>query len=227
MTAFLPSNLLALFAPRQPIRYLPPLDKARHQRKAWPYKGVSDCLALFEDPNETPPPTRAETRIEKGERKKKERLEKNKLNLEKATEEWDPNTDPNASTDAFKTLFIGRINHDTSDSKLRREMEVYGAVKTIKMVVNKTTGKPRGYAFIEFEHERDMHCKYWHNCKYVIVLVLLQACRILRAELAENVTYEVTRCYNGVAFSIFHFQVAFRNWQGWLKLVQKREYSIT
>ena len=28
------------------------------------------------------------------------------------------------------------------------------------MVSNTTTGKPRGYAFVEFEHERDMHCKY-------------------------------------------------------------------
>ena len=28
------------------------------------------------------------------------------------------------------------------------------------MVNNTTTEKPRGYAFVEFEHERDMHCKY-------------------------------------------------------------------
>lgn len=29
----------------------------------------------------------------------------------------------------------------------------------ISLVSDKTSGKPRGYAFIEFEHERDMHCK--------------------------------------------------------------------
>lgn len=28
------------------------------------------------------------------------------------------------------------------------------------MVYNKRSGKPRGYAFIEYEHERDMHCEY-------------------------------------------------------------------
>ena len=28
------------------------------------------------------------------------------------------------------------------------------------MVYDKATGKPRGYAFVEYEHERDMHCKY-------------------------------------------------------------------
>lgn len=30
----------------------------------------------------------------------------------------------------------------------------------IHMVYSKRSGKPRGYAFIEYEHERDMHCEY-------------------------------------------------------------------
>ena len=50
-------------------------------------------------------------------------------------------------------------NYDTSESKLRREFEVYGPIKKIVLVHNIDTGKPRGYAFIEYEHERDMHCK--------------------------------------------------------------------
>ena len=48
MTAFLPSNLLALFAPRNPIPYLPPLDKLGHQKKPWPYTGVANLLDMFE-----------------------------------------------------------------------------------------------------------------------------------------------------------------------------------
>lgn len=50
-------------------------------------------------------------------------------------------------------------NYDTSESKLRREFEVFGAIKKILVVNNPDTAKPRGYAFIEYEHERDMHCK--------------------------------------------------------------------
>ena len=33
MTAFLPPNLLALFAPRDPIAYLPPVDKLPYEKK--------------------------------------------------------------------------------------------------------------------------------------------------------------------------------------------------
>lgn len=72
----------------------------------------------------------------------------------------DPHNDPNAQGDAFKTLFVARVNYDTTESKLRREFEVYGPIKRIYIVYNKRTGKPRGYAFIEYEHERDMHCEY-------------------------------------------------------------------
>ena len=47
-----------------------------------------------------------------------------------------------------------------SESKLKREFEQYGTVKSIRMVMSTKDTKPRGYAFIEYEHEKDMHCKY-------------------------------------------------------------------
>ncbi|KAG0427644.1 hypothetical protein HPB47_025299 [Ixodes persulcatus] len=57
---------------------------------------------------------------------------------------------------------VERKNYDTSESKLRREFEVFGSIKKIVIVHNKITGKPRGYAFVEYEHERDMHSAYKH-----------------------------------------------------------------
>lgn len=36
----------------------------------------------------------------------------------------------------------------------------------INLVFSKEDGKPRGYAFIEYEHERDMHCEYPKNILY-------------------------------------------------------------
>lgn len=48
MTAFLPPNLLALFAPRDPIPYLAPLDKPAWLKRAWPYTGLAKFVREFE-----------------------------------------------------------------------------------------------------------------------------------------------------------------------------------
>lgn len=48
MTQFLPANLLALFAAREPIKYLPPPDKLPHEKKTRGYTGVGAFLDLFE-----------------------------------------------------------------------------------------------------------------------------------------------------------------------------------
>lgn len=39
-------------------------------------------------------------------------------------------------------------------TSIRTHMHIYSQ---IHMVANSKTGKPRGYAFIEYEKERDMH----------------------------------------------------------------------
>ena len=53
-------------------------------------------------------------------------------------------------------------NYETSESKLKREFEQFGPIKKVYMVYNDKSGKhrPRGYAFIEYERERDMHCEW-------------------------------------------------------------------
>ncbi|XP_056397939.1 U1 small nuclear ribonucleoprotein 70 kDa isoform X2 [Hyla sarda] len=163
MTQFLPPNLLALFAPRDPVPYLPPLEKLPHEKHHnQPYCGIAPYIREFEDPRDAPPPTRAETRDERMERKRREKIERRQQEVENELKVWDPHNDTNAQGDAFKTLFVARVNYDTTESKLRREFEVYGPIKRIHMVYNKQSGKPRGYAFIEYEHERDMHSAYKH-----------------------------------------------------------------
>ncbi|KAL1117007.1 hypothetical protein AAG570_004335 [Ranatra chinensis] len=162
MTQYLPPNLLALFAPRDPIQFLPPVSKLPHEKKNRGYIGVGNFLNLFEDPSETPPPARVETRDERLERRRRERAEQVAYKLEQEIAMWDPHNVPTATADPFKSLFVARINYDTSESKLRREFEIYGPIKKIVLTHNKINGKPRGYAFIEYEHERDMHSAYKH-----------------------------------------------------------------
>ncbi len=56
---------------------------------------------------------------------------------------------------AYLTLFVGRLSYETTEKKLRREFESYGTIRNI-VVVDDLDGKPRGYAFIEFEKEEDL-----------------------------------------------------------------------
>lgn len=93
------------------------------------------------------------------ERKKRDKEEQVAYKLEQQIALWDPNSNEEGTGDPFKTLFVGRINYYTSESKIRREFESYGTIKSIRLVHEKDSGKPRGYCFIEYEHERDMHGK--------------------------------------------------------------------
>lgn len=64
---------------------------------------------FFQDPKDTPPPTRVETREERLERRRRERAEQVAYKLEQEIAVWEPNNVQNATADPFKTLFIARI----------------------------------------------------------------------------------------------------------------------
>ena len=42
-----------------------------------------------------------------------------------------PAENPKATEDPYKTLFVSRINYETSESKLRREFERYGKIAKV------------------------------------------------------------------------------------------------
>ena len=48
MTQYLPPNLLALFAPRDPIPYLTPVDKLTWEKPNDGYSGVAKFISRFE-----------------------------------------------------------------------------------------------------------------------------------------------------------------------------------
>lgn len=62
-----------------------------------------------QDPAETPPPTRVETREERLERRRKEKAEQVAYKLEREIAIWDPTQLQEATEDPFKTLFVARI----------------------------------------------------------------------------------------------------------------------
>ncbi|XP_062107732.1 U11/U12 small nuclear ribonucleoprotein 35 kDa protein [Humulus lupulus] len=69
---------------------------------------------------------------------------------------YDPFGDPKLLGDPYCTLFVSRLNHQTTEHTLRKAMSKYGRVKNLRLVRHIVTGASRGYAFVEFETERDM-----------------------------------------------------------------------
>ncbi|KAK2361726.1 peptidyl-prolyl cis-trans isomerase CYP59 [Trifolium repens] len=73
---------------------------------------------------------------------------------------YDPFGDPKATGDPYCTLFVGRLSRLTTEDTLRKVMGEFGRVKNLRLVRDIVTGASRGYAFIEFEAEREMRRAY-------------------------------------------------------------------
>lgn len=43
----------------------------------------------------------------------------------------DPFNNASSTEDAYKTLFVARINPDTSESRLKKEFEIYGPIRKV------------------------------------------------------------------------------------------------
>ncbi|RLN33422.1 glycine oxidase [Panicum miliaceum] len=73
---------------------------------------------------------------------------------------YDPFGDPKATGDPYCTVFVGRLSRQTDDDTLRKAMSRYGRVKSMRLVRDIVTGASRGYAFVEYETDREMRRAY-------------------------------------------------------------------
>ncbi|TQD98002.1 hypothetical protein C1H46_016366 [Malus baccata] len=73
---------------------------------------------------------------------------------------YDPQGDPKLLGDPYCTLFVGHLSHLTTERTLRKAMSKYGQVKNLRLVRHIVTGASRGYAFVEYETEREMQRAY-------------------------------------------------------------------
>lgn len=46
-------------------------------------------------------------------------------------------------------LFVGNLSFQTTDDDLRRTFQVHGPLNEVKLVLDQTTGRSRGFAFVE------------------------------------------------------------------------------
>eukprot|EP00276_Gloeochaete_wittrockiana_P005732 CAMPEP_0184661434 /NCGR_PEP_ID=MMETSP0308-20130426/38392_1 /TAXON_ID=38269 /ORGANISM="Gloeochaete witrockiana, Strain SAG 46.84" /LENGTH=258 /DNA_ID=CAMNT_0027102741 /DNA_START=112 /DNA_END=888 /DNA_ORIENTATION=+ len=155
----MPQSILKLFEPRPPLPYVPPVER---KRKLPEYNGVAQFLNQFEEQSSVDPAKlkKGETKIEKKARIAKERQEQTEERIAEELARWNPHQDAMVQGDPYKTLFVARLSYESTKHKLKREFEQYGPIKRIRVVEDSTNGEPRGYAFIEFERERDMRTAY-------------------------------------------------------------------
>ncbi|KAL9651794.1 hypothetical protein ABK040_014439 [Willaertia magna] len=166
----LPPQIQALFTPGPPIAYLPPLEKKRKIQHPI-NEGIANYIDKFEQEDvqydaEGNKIRETKYQMPESRRKRKDRIQKeNQEQLEKDLRlklaDWDPHSDPKATSEPFNTLFIAKMNYETTEETLRKHFEVYGPIKTVRVVKDITNNdKPRGYAFIEYESHEDMKKAY-------------------------------------------------------------------
>lgn len=188
MTHLLPPNLIRLFAPRPQLEFAPPtsfekdpnrtpLPKRTEQisnrkRVRVPLSGVVSALERVRQEvadrgevtddvaDEATTSTFSHARVTLAELAAEERRNA-KLDIKrKGIEAYDPHKDPHATSDPYKTLFLGRLAYDVTEKDLHREFDMYGPIEHIRIIRDTNTQKPRGYAFIQYERERDMKAAY-------------------------------------------------------------------
>ncbi|KAI5283697.1 hypothetical protein KEM54_001921, partial [Ascosphaera aggregata] len=162
MTAKLPPNLLALFAPRPPVRYLPPTAKALDDVKPSHIRGVAQYLDDLKQYGEEVPYNPTESWLQRRARIKEEKREKLKQILTDGAAGYDPSSDPQVRGDPFRTLFVARLSYEVTEQDLEREFGRFGPIERIRIVEDThnqkddSKKKNRGYAFIVYEREKDM-----------------------------------------------------------------------
>jgi U1 small nuclear ribonucleoprotein len=81
MTDKLPPNLLALFAPRPPLRYLPPSDHSPEERRTANITGVAQYLSKLHEPHESEDYVPTESWLQRRDRQKLEKKERRQILL--------------------------------------------------------------------------------------------------------------------------------------------------
>jgi len=101
-----------------------------------------------------------ETVLDIKRRKDKERLNQYEKKYADQIAAFDPMSDLNVEGDPFKTLFVARLSYRVTERELWIEFEEFGTISLTRIIVDKLTGKYKGYAFIEFVRAEDMKLAY-------------------------------------------------------------------
>jgi cold-inducible RNA-binding protein len=46
-------------------------------------------------------------------------------------------------------IYVGNMSFDTTEDQLRQAFQGFGAVSTVKVIMDRDSGQPKGFAFVE------------------------------------------------------------------------------
>ncbi|KAL7626044.1 hypothetical protein AAE478_002814 [Parahypoxylon ruwenzoriense] len=178
MTDKLPPNLLALFAPRPPLRWVPALDFPPEQRKTHSVAGLAGYIPVLASYKDNDGYVSTESWLQMRDRKKQEKMIQQEKMLTEGPLHYKPNEDPNIRGDPFKTLIVARLSYDANEHDLEKEFGRFGPVERIRIITdthahekpNKKKKPHRGYAFVVFEREKDMRGNIAIDSSQIILL---------------------------------------------------------
>lgn len=52
-------------------------------------------------------------------------------------------------------IFVAKLNFDTRESDLQTAFEAHGAVDSVKIIMDKFTGKSKGFGFVEMPNDEE------------------------------------------------------------------------
>jgi U1 small nuclear ribonucleoprotein 70kDa len=135
MTDKLPPQLLQLFQPRPPLRYIPPQDPSPEELASNRSKigGIADFLPALATYSATDEYHPTESWLQRKDRLKQEKMERLAEMKEEGFEGYKPDEDPQIRGDAFKTLFVGRLNYEAKESDLEREFGRFGPIERVRL----------------------------------------------------------------------------------------------
>ena len=81
-------------------------------------------------------------------------IEREKEKNKERIKNWNPKSNPKATNNPYKTLFLYGLGKNVDENSLKFEFEEFGTVKEVKIIKNRK-GENKGYGFIEFERTKD------------------------------------------------------------------------
>ena len=151
----LPPHINILFRARPPLKFLnlPPRKITRKYTGIFDLANNENILSKFEKNNNM----NLEVKIPKKDKKIIDiikNIAKQKENKKEMEKNWNPDNNPNATSNPYKTLFVYGLSKSVDENALKKEFEMFGEVKKVRLIKN-IKGKSKGYAFVEFEKSHD------------------------------------------------------------------------